>query len=225
MRKYHHEVPGPFGIVLQILSGAIVGLLIAGVYLALKPVKLSDGAAPAGKADEVTLGRNVVTYVPGNPGHPQGQQWRQRERAFLEQAPTGVALGEQDVNRWLATTYGSADRRVTLESYGFEMEPTVPLCRVDGSEFQLGVEYHCKLGKSKKMIVAQARGRFEKDGDRHVFVPTTVYLGSCPLPGKLGAMLVEKLSAPYPVPQNVAATWKAVTSAKVEENQLKLAFN
>jgi len=227
MRSYHHEVPGPFGIIVQILSGAAVGLLIAGVYLALKPVKMMDAqtAAKAAETAAATTERNVVVYTPGNPGHPNGQQWRQRETAFLNRAPTGVAASEQDINRWITTTYGSADRRIEYKEYDFVIDPLLPLCRIDGGEVQLAFEFRCRQGKSEKSIVAHARGRLEKQGDQHVFVPTKVYLGSCPLPGMLGTKLVEKLGATYPVPDAMTASWKAVTSAKVEEGQLKLAFN
>ncbi|MBE2213573.1 MAG: hypothetical protein IAE82_06855 [Opitutaceae bacterium] len=227
MRHYHHEVPGPFGIILQILSGAVVGLLIAGAYLALKPVKVMDAqaAAKAAKDTGAVVERNVVAYVPGNPGHPSGQQWRVRETAFLNRTAPGVAISETDLNRWIATTYGAADRKFEIKEVDLVIEPHPPLCRLDGAEMQVGFEFACAMGESKKSVVAQARGHFEKQGDRHVFVPTTVYLGSCPLPGKLGTMLVEKLGAAYPIPDATAASWKAVTSAKIEESQLKLAFN
>lgn len=223
MRKFHHDVPGPFAILLQILSGAACGVLIAGIYLAFKPVKVVEPSAAPAKA---AVGeRNVVAYTPGNPGHPSGQQWRVRERAFLEKAPAGVSIIEQDINRWVSTTYGAGDRRVKFDEYKLEIDPGLPLFRVNGSEFQIGLEYRCKWGEMDKSIVAQARGHFEKSGDRHVFVPTKVYLGSCPLPGPLGGMFVGKFVGAYPVPENVLAAWKSVTSVKVEENQLKLAFN
>lgn len=227
MRHYHHEVPGPFGIIIQILSGAVVGLLIAGVYLALKPVKVVDAqaAAEAAKAGPAAGERNVVLYTPGNPGHPSGVQWKTRESAFLGKAPTGVAASEQDVNRWFATTYGAAERKFEYKDFDFSIDTGLPLCRISGSDMQLGLEFRCMRGKDEKTVVAQAHGHFEKQGDRQVFVPTRVYLGSCPLPGPLGAMLVDKLGAAYPVPDAVAASWKAVTNAKVEENQLKLSFN
>jgi len=224
MRKFHHEVPGPFAIIVQILSGAVVGLLIAGVYLALKPVKTLDAKAAAAAAGAATTERNVVVYIPGNPGHPSGQQWRVRETAFLNKAATGVAMSEQDINRWIATTYGSIDRRVEIKSYDFTMEPTPALCRLDGDAVELGIEFRCAVGKAKKTVVAQARGHFEKLDGRYVFVPTTVHLGSCPLPGMLGTMLVDKLGATYPAPDDVAASWKAVTDARVEASQLRLAF-
>lgn len=226
MRKFHHEVPGPLGIILQIFSGALAGVLIAGIYLVLKPVKFESApTAPATPAEGAAVDRNLVTYVAGNAGHPGGQQWRVRERAFLAKAPTGVALSEVDINRWIATTYGPLDRRIELKSYGFEMTPDVPLVRVSGNEFQMGIEYRCKLGDAKKTIVAQATGHFEKDGDRHVFAPDKVYLGSCPLPGPLGALLVDKLVASYPIPDDVAASWKSVATARTEEGALKLGFN
>lgn len=227
MRHYNHEVPGPFGIILQILSGAVVGLLIAGVYLALKPVKVMDAKAAAKAAGETAavVERNVVVYVPGNPGNPNGQQWRVREASFLNKAPSGVAASEQDINRWIATTYGSVDRRIEYKDFDVTLEPLPPLCRLDGSEMQVGFEFRCTRGKESRSVIAHARGHFEKQGDSQVFVPTSVYLGSCPLPGKLGTMLLEKLGAAYPAPDAIAASWKAVTSAKVEESQLKLAFN
>ena len=225
MRNFQHDIPGPFAIILQIFSGALVGVLCAGVYLVLKPVQEVDKASPPSEAKQASTQHNLVTFTPGNPGHPSGQQWRVRERAFMEKAATGVAMSETDINRWMATTYGSADRRVNLEQYGFEMQPDLPLVRIDGSELELGIVYRCKLGETKKNIVAQARGHLEKAGDRHVFKPATVYLGSCPLPGPLGEMLVDKLGAAYPVPEDVQSSWKAVTSAKVEEAQVKLAIN
>lgn len=227
MRHYTHEVPGPFGIIIQILSGAAVGLLIAGVYLALKPVKVVDAkaAAETAKAAAAAGERNVVLYTPGNPGHPSGLQWKNRENAFLNKASTGVAASETDLNRWVATTYGSADRRVEYKDFDVSIEPLPPLFRLSGSEMQVSFEFRCMHGKESKSVVAQAKGHFEKQGDRQVFVPTSVHLGSCPLPGPIGTMLMEKLGAAYPVPDAVAASWKAVTSAKVEESTLKLAFN
>lgn len=227
MRHYHHEVPGPFGIIIQILSGAAVGLLIAGVYLAFKPVKVMDAQAAAKAAQETgpVMERNVVVYIPGNPGNPAGVQWKTREAAFLNKAPGGLAASETDINRWIATTYGSGDRKIEYKDVDVAVEPLPPLCRFDGSELQVGFEFRCTRGKESKSIIAQARGRFEKQGDQQVFVPTSVHLGSCPLPGKLGALLLEKLGAAYPIPDAVASSWKAVTSAKIEESQLKLAFN
>jgi len=225
MRNFEHPVPGFFGLLLQILSGAVFGLMIAVVYLVLKPVHLPDAKAAA-KDDKkgASVNRNVVEYRPGNPGNPSGQQWRLRERAFLERMPAGVALGEQDLNRWVASTYGSAERTFKLESYGLEVTAELPLFRLDGTAMQVGLEYSIKLGEFEKKIIAQTRGSLEKADGQHGFQPASVHLGSCPLPGRAGEWLVAKLSAAYPVPENVAASWKAVTSAKLEQSQLRLSF-
>lgn len=226
MRKFRHDVPGPFAITLQIVSGAIAGLLIAGVYLVLKPVKMTDASAAGRPAAEgVSEERNTVVYVRGNPGHPNGQQWRLRERAFLAKDTAGVALSEDDINRWIQTTYGAQDRKIEIKSYDFAMDPSLPTWRVKDSEVEVGIEFSCSIGESKKSIVAQASGHFEKNGNQHVFVPAKVYLGSCPLPGPLGRMLYGKLSTTYPAPENVATVWTGVSAVKVEENRVKLAFN
>jgi len=101
--------------------------------------------------------------------------------------------------------------------------PRVPTVRLDGDEMELSVEIAVDREGGSRSLVAQARGRFVAQGDRQVFVPRKIYLGSCPLPWNLGGrQLYEKFLGLHPVADNVGAAWAAVSQATVADSRLHL---
>jgi hypothetical protein len=80
-------------------------------------------------------------------------------------------------------------------------------------------------GLGQKLVV-QARGNtFEKRGDNFVFVPNTIYVGSCPVHRIpfLSGYVREKLLVPPQLPEDIAAAWPKLTAVTVEGNTLTLA--
>lgn len=205
---------------LQLVFGLIGGVLICAVWLAFKPVTIVD-APPAETRKAVD--RHEIIYVRGKPAN-RGPQGARKQKAFLDRTPGELIFVEEDVNRWISSTYGPIDYTVKVESLGLVVVPRPPLVRMIGDELEVAVEVAMERSTIKRTFVAQTRGKFVQRDDGPVFVPLKVYLGSCPLPWNLGGrILYEKMTALYPVPENVTTAWSAVGHAAVVENRLHLA--
>ena len=73
-------------------------------------------------------------------------------------------------------------------------------------------------------MTVQATGMFEQVGETVVFVPDSVYLGSCPLHflPPLANMLITHVAESERVSEDLRAAWAKLTDAKIEGSTLKL---
>ena len=204
---------------LQLVLGAIAGVLVCAAWLVMKPVTIMD-APPS--ASRVATDRHEIVYVRGKAA-TRGAQGARKQKAFLEKTPGEVTFVEEDLNRWMAGAYGSKERTIQIQGIGVTIGPRVPAARLVGDELELGLEIGMDREGGVRTLVAQARGQFVDRGGRQVFVPRKIYLGSCPVPWNLGGrQLYQKLVDLFPVPENVNAAWEAVGQASVADNRLHL---
>lgn len=203
---------------LQLVFGIIGGVLICAVWLMWKPVRLADGPSAGDTAEDP----HQVAFVRGR--EPiRSSQGARKHKAFLERRPGEITMVEEDVNRWLSGVYGVKERTFKLDAIDLTLDARAPVVRFDGDEAEIGVELAMDRADTSRTFIAQARGRFVSRDDGPVFVPRTIHLNSCPLPWNLGGrLLFKKLQSLYPVAENVAAAWSAVTDATVRDGRLHL---
>src|ERR1035441_2232999 len=98
-KKVQRALYGP-GIV-EVLLGAVLsvalGVVLAGLYLAFKPVSVVDKLPAADKREE-----GMVYYVQGAKGEGQSALLLRKQQLFLE--GSSIVLTENELNTWMASS-------------------------------------------------------------------------------------------------------------------------
>lgn len=109
-------------------------------------------------------------------------------------------------------------------SGGFGFTPEAPNFRIHEGEFQIGLPLRVEAFGLDVKVIMQARGQFVKRGERFVFEPTTMLLGSCPLDPLPVArsLVVKKFINALPVPEDILKVWDNLSDVAVVGSALKL---
>jgi hypothetical protein len=99
-----------------------------------------------------------------------------------------------------------------------------PNVRLHDGTLQLGVPVTVDLLGIQ--LIAQASGTFVKDGDRFVYEPASLYLGSCPLHRLpvLPGLVRSAIFGAQPIPDDIKGAWPKLANVTIEGNVLKLAM-
>jgi hypothetical protein len=110
------------------------------------------------------------------------------------------------------------------DSGGFGFTPEAPNFRIHEGEFQIGLPLRVEAFGLDVKVIMQARGQFVKRGERFVFEPTTLLLGSCPLDPLPVArsLVVRKFINALPVPEDILKVWDNLSDVAVVGSALKL---
>lgn len=202
------------------LLGLVSGVLVACVYLVFKPV-LTVKELPKDRP------RGAIYFLPGSESSAKGASWQAKQKQFLEGKT--VQVGEDELNAW--TSSFSAAAAPKADTSGGKAPPTTgiltpskPNFKMVGDKMQIGMK--CTLNWSGLMtdVTLQSTGNFRKEGDVYVFVPETVYMGSCPLhmlPAAAGAF-VSFITDKQKVPDEFRAAWHKLSGVVVVGGALKL---
>lgn len=221
-RKRKQESSGTLTTVFEIMFGGIAGAAVAAIWLVLKPVQITD--SPPRDADEPPA-RHAVDYRPGKLGLVRESQVRIKERAVMQQSDAEVSLSEQEINRWLVTRFGASTATDVL-GLGIEMRPEPPIVRMAGEEMQVGVVYSFSGYDTKKNMVLQATGHFDRmNSGNFEFVPAKAYLGSCPLPsGFVSRFVLKTFLSGFAVSDELKQAWSGLRDVVLGDGNLKLRF-
>jgi hypothetical protein len=213
-KKVQRALYGP-GVV-EVTLGAVLslaaGVVLAGLYLVLKPVAVVTQLPPADKREE-----GMVYYVQGAKGAGKGGQLLRKQQLFLD--GSSVVLTEDELNTWMASS-NSAPKKPT--------DPKAPAAnqlnfRINKGMLQIGLPYSVDwLGGGS--VIIQMQGMFAKEGDEFVYEPSTIYIGSLPaqrIPILL-TLLKRKIYSAQELPDDLAAAWKKLEKVSVENNALRL---
>lgn len=215
-------------VVLGAILSFVLGVILSAVLLVLKPVQsVKDLPKEADrKAD-------VVYYLEGSRDTTKGGKWQQKQQSFV--AGTTISVTEDELN---AAFGGAVAKPPTPPKPGAKPEPAAapangemlssaaPNFRIRNGVFQIGVPVSVSVLGFNQTVIMQARGSFAKKGDRFVFVPSELYLGSCPLsrlPAAEG-MVLKKFLWKQPAPDELVAAWQKLTDVSIDGNTLKLAM-
>lgn len=203
----------------EVIIGALlsvgIGALLAGTWLMFKPVeKVRD------LPKETTSG--VVYFVEGSRNGSIGAAWKQKSLLFM--GGRSVDLVEQELNE--AARQLSADARKAKGKDADEGFLTAGQLnfRIRDGELQVALPLTLNLLGNKKEIQMVAKGTFEKNGDRYVYEPNSIYVGSCPIERlpQIGDVLLGKIWEAMSQQAEVKAAWDALENVTVDGQRLRL---
>ncbi len=209
----------------EVALGAILGLaagvLAACVYLVLKPVQQLK-ELPKEPA------RGVVYYLPGAESTAKSRNWSAKQKQFI--AGTNIVLVEEELNAWATTTFAAATPKAGAKpdapnpALNGIFNPGTPNFKIVGGKLQIGLKCVLNWYGLTKEVTVLTSGDLVKSGDKYVFTPQIVYLGSCPLhllpvvASPLVSTLLEKKKAS----DALNSAWAKLTDVTIEGNTLKL---
>ena len=212
---------------LEVFLGAILGLasglLVACIYLVFKPV-LTVKELPKEQP------RGAVYYIPGSESSAKGAAWQNKQKQFLD--GKSVQVNEDELNVWASslktpaapTAAKPGDAASKAPPPTGIVIPSKPNFKMAGDKLQIGMK--CTLNWSGLMtdVTLQSTGNFRKEGDTYIYVPETLYLGSCPLhllPAAAGSF-VSFVTNKQTVPDEFRAAWHNLGGVVVVGGALKL---
>ena len=227
--------PSTTEVALGAILGLIAGLVAACVFLIFKPVQQV-------KELPKEPSRGAVYYIPGDEAKNKSQGLAAKQKAFI--AGSSVELNEQELNAWATATFGAAPapaakpaakpgakpaepaKDANQPSYDGIFNPATPNFKIKDGTLQIG--FKCVLnwyGLTHEVIVLTT-GTVTRSGDDIVYVPKTLFLGSCPVhlipsvAGPLMSHLISKKKAP----DEINSAWAKVKDATIEGSTLKLSM-
>ncbi len=214
--KIDRELYGPslLEVTLGALLSVLLGVLIAGGYLLLKPVETVRELPPPEDRP-----RGQVYYIEGSRSTANARQWMRKRQLLAEGRPAEVELIEDEINAWLA----DGPKPSPDDSRGLLHAESVNV-RIRDGVMQIASPGSLNAFGYTKPILLQARGEFERDGDRHVFVPSELYVGSLALHEipLVRNYVVRQLIGGPAMPDEVVNAWSELDEVSVDGNALRL---
>lgn len=215
--------PSTTEVALGAVLGLVAGVLAACVYLVFKPV------AQVREMPKEPV-RGTIYYLPGADSNAKSRNWAAKQKQFV--AGTSISVVEDELNAWAVSTFGAAAKAPAPGTKAAEAKPAddgifqpgSPNFKLTDGKLQIG--FKCLLnwyGLTQEVTVVTTGG-FVRSGDRFVFQPETLHLGSCPLHllPALANPLFEHLLGKKKVPDDIRSAWVKVDDVVIEGSTLKL---
>jgi hypothetical protein len=206
-------------IILGIVLSTALGIVLGAVALMLKP-------AVTVKEMPKEPDTKAVYYIEGSRDTSKAKQAPAKRTAFA-QGQT-VSVTEDEINNLIgasATPAAPAKPGATpppAPSAEGALTFGTPNFRIDGGALQIAAPVTVNAAGLK--LIVQARGGFVKSGDRFVFAPDTLYVGSCPVQRLpfLAGYVRSQFAAAQAVPEDLAAAWPKLANVAIEGKTLTL---
>lgn len=199
-------------VVLGSVLSILLGVLLASIYLAARPMKMVK-AIP----EEAEPG--VIYFVEGRKDYEASRRWMFKRDVFVQGQSVQVTEGE--LNFWASSVYPTPSDG---EKGGAMFTIGTPQFRIEDDELKAGAI--CKFDYFGVVyeIAVQAAGGFSKVGERFVFNPREVAIGGLPAHrmGPLGSILFKQFAGAFVPPEDVAQAWSQLADVHVEGNMLIL---
>jgi hypothetical protein len=216
-RKIDRATHGPSWteIILGIFLSTVLGVVLGAVALTLKPVV-------AVKEMPKEPDANSVYYLEGGRDTAKAKQALAKRAAFAQ--GQSVSVNEDELNVLIGTPAAPAAPAkpgATPPPAG-QLTFGTPNFRIDGGALQIAAPVTVTAAGLK--LIVQARGGFVKSGDRLVFSPDTLYVGSCPVQRLpfLAGYVRSQFAAAQAVPEDLAAAWRKLANVAIEGKTLTL---
>jgi len=223
-KKLDRAAHGPSAaeIVLGVILSATLGVIIGAVSMISRPVVAARELPkePDPKA---------VYYLEGARDAGKARQAAAKRTAFVQ--GQSVSVVEDELNALLAASAAPAPAAKPGEPPAAPpppgmIAPGTPNVRIRDGIMQVGVPVTLNVAGLNHSIIVQARGGFEKQGDRFVFAPDTLLVGSCPVervPILSGYVRSQFLGAKG-IPEDVATAWGKLANVAIEGSTLTLSM-
>lgn len=221
--------PSTTEVALGAVLGLVVGVVAACVYLVFKPVSQV-------KEMPKEPVRGTVYFLPGSDVSAKSKGWQDKQKQLVGGA--SVELVEDELNAWATSTFGAppaapgakpaaaAPAPAAAPTGDGIFQPATPNFKIKDGKLQVG--FKCVLnwyGLTHEVMVVTTGG-FKRSGDKFVYSPDTVYLGSCPLhllPAVAGP-LISHLGGKKTVPDELLSAWAKLGDVTIEGSTLKLSM-
>lgn len=213
------EGPGWIEVIFGAILSLLLGVVVAAVFLVLKPV-------PTVKELPKEPVAKMVYYIEGSRDSSKTRAVISKQKVLAQGG--SVVLVEDELNAMVVPPPAApVAKKMELPQPAAEKKavtPGNPNFRIRDNVMQIAVPVQLSAYEMDYKIILQARGGFAKEGDAVVFQPSELYLGSCPLE-KLPAVkeyVLKYLIAKMTLAEDAAAVWKKVTAATVEGSTVHL---
>lgn len=233
--KVDRAVHGPSWteIILGIVLSLILGVALGAVLLMIRPATVVKEMP---KPEDQKAG--VVYYVEGTRESGKARQAPAKRAAFVKGQT--VTVDENELNSLVPPPAKPpappAPPKAPVK--GSQSAPAAPAAppgsaaamglanfRIHDGQVQMAVPVTLDAIGLDQRVTVLGQGTFAKEGDKFVFVPAGLYVGSCPvhLIPILSNYVRDHLLVPQPVPEDIAAAWGKLANVTVEGNELTLA--
>ncbi len=207
--------PGWIEVTIGALLSVGIGAVLAGTWLMLKPVEKVRSLP-----DEPKEG--VVYFVEGARNGSIGRSWERKSQLFVSGG--AIDLNEQELNEAARKLTSDAQRAQDKDEEEGLITPGQLNFRIDDGELQVALPLALNVYGMKADVHMVARGSFVKKGERFVYDPSTIYIGSCRIDRlpQIGGVLLGKIWEAMSQQEEIKAAWDALGNVTVEGRRLRL---
>lgn len=225
-KKIDRALYGPswFEVIFGAFLSVVIGVVLAAAYLVAKPVSTVKELPK-----EPVPGQIYV--IEGSKDSTKGRTWVAKRQQFV--AGMSVQVTEEEINTAIATLNSPAAKKPAAkteaatpeaEAKAGHFDAGAPNFRIRDNEVQISVPVTVNTLDLGLSVLVHARGGFEKQGDRFVFAPKSLFVGSCAvekIPGVAGAVMRQFLGA-QAIPEDIAGAWAKLANVSVDGARLSL---
>ena len=206
--------PGLFEIIFGAALSLALGVVLAAVWLVLKPVE-------SVKEPSADASPSVVYYVAGQTNSGGARTWMRKRQVLAEGQSGDLVISEQELNAWASAAIKppAADATATLV-------PGQLNFRIHEGALQIASPTTLSVLGLSFPVIIQARGTFSPHNGSLAFDPQEFFFGSLAVHRipRLNHWMIGKLSRLQSLPDDVVAGWKKVTKATIEGESLTLSL-
>ena len=212
-------------VILGTLLSTALGVVLAAAYFVFKPV-----ATVRELPKEPVPGQ--VYYVEGSRDESRARRLPAKEKFFLKGG--SVVVNEDELNTAAnpladqsAAAKAAAPAAATTPAAATPLlAPSPPNFRIHDGAMQITVPVRVRveLVGLDQTIFVQSTGRFVRRVDTFVFVPSAMYVGSCPverLPAIM-SLFEDKLLRSQPIPADIMGAWGRLADVMIDGSNLRL---
>lgn len=206
--------PSLIEITIGALLSVLIGVVLAAVWLVLKPVEtvreLPSEPAPG-----------TVYYVEGRAGSTSAREWVAKWQQFVSGG--SITLTEGDLNTAYRAKAAEAEKKDEKAEAGM-ITPGQLNFRISDGVLQIGAPVEFNVVGFQKKVQVFAQGGFERSGGHFVYAPEKFYVGSLRVEKipVIGGMVIDRLLSAVNTSDDVSSAWKRLGEVKLEGSQLQL---
>lgn len=205
-------------IILGIFLSLGLGIVLSAALLMIKPVVVAKEMPKEPEA-------GVVYYLEGGREAGKARQASAKRAAFAQ--GQSISVIEEELNTLVAAPAAPTPAAKPGEApppAAGTLATGTPNFRIHNGSLQIAVPVTVNAAGLSQKLTVVAQGKFAKQGDRFVFDPESMYLGSCPLhrlpfvAGYVRSQFIDSQS----IPEDLAAAWPKLANVAIEGNTLTL---
>jgi len=192
-----------------------IGAVLAGAWLMMKPVEKVRSLPNEPK-------QGVVYFIEGARNGSIGSAWERKTQLFV--TGTSVDLVEQELNEAARQLLSNAQKAKGKRTRDGLITQGQLNFRINDGELQMALPLALNLYGMRAEVHVVSRGGFVKKGERFVYEPSSIHVGSCPIERLplIGGVLIRKFLEAMSQQEEIKAAWDALENVTVDGGRLHL---